>query len=255
MSQPACSRYREDLALLAGGDLPSGPERSAAESHAAGCDACARLLAALGGDLALVARAARQPDPQVAAASLVNAVLAHAAAEAVADGLYRPAAAPRRSDLGLAAFGRVAAAIALVAAAGFLGVSLLTHEQSQGPVAQVLEPAASPAAPAPQVAAADPVSLEAPAPGAPEAVPASPAFRPVRVHRAAGNAVTLEWEGDGRESVRDGGSKPYTVLASASARDFSKARPVLVAGRSLVSNDQLPALRRGDRSLTFFRVE
>ena len=262
-----CSLHRENLALRAGGDLPSGSEASALELHLQACEPCQGLQAALEGDRVLVARAARQPDPFADATSLVTPVLARAAAEALAEGSHRsPAAAPAR-DFGLAAFGRMAAAVAIVAAAALLGYGLLSHEAAQvpasvaarspaldmAPPSDLRNPAAAPLEPL-EIAAvpvAEIASADLPAgPG-----PASPQFRPVRVHRAGGPAVELEWDGDGRETAPGGVATPYKVLASASPRDFSGARPVLVAGRKLVTNSDLPSLRTADRSVTFFRVE
>ena len=74
--------------------------------------------------------------------------------------------------------------------------------------------------------------------------------------------MAIEWDSDGRESrgvaagsKREESAGAYKVLASASAKDFSGAEPVLVAGRSLVASGNLPSMRTPDRSLTFFRVE
>lgn len=254
----ACSRYHEDLALLAGGDLPQGAERSAAEAHAEGCAACAGLLRDLGADLAFLARASRIPEPDLAATSLVAPVLAHVAAEAVADGLFRPQTARRRSDLGLVAFGRIAATVAIVAAAGALGFSLLLQESGSRPATVASHvPVSVPAHPAATVQAA-PVTVAADIPTAAPRVPAREpvsADRPVRVHRAGGPAVALEWESDGREAGHGGSAGAYKVLASASPKDFTRAEPVLVAGMSLVAGSELPSMRTADRSITFFRVE
>lgn len=300
----SCRRYREDIALLvtgdlatggrvtgdhaageaAGEDLGGGAGAGELEAHLDSCESCAALLESLSGDQALFQRAARQPDGDRPA--LVAPVLAQAAAESLIAGTFRPPVAPRGGDLGLMNFGRVAAAVALVAAAGLLGYGVLSHGEAPGMQAtgadidEARAPAQSAqAAPATTSGAADAPSTPPPAsdvPGAPGASLASAggsaediaarrssdepssdaaqAFRPVRVHRAPGNAVTLEWDGDGREAGKDGAGA-YKVLASASPRDFSEARPVLVAGRNLVAGDGFPALRRGDRSVTYFRVE
>lgn len=268
MTLNACSRFREDLALLAGGDLPGGPERVAAEEHAEACGACGALLESLAGDVSLFARASRQPEPEIAAASLVAPVLAHAAADAVAEGTFRPARARRRSDLGLMAFGRIAAAVALVAASAALGLAFLAHEQpaavtAAAPWPRANDMTAQPAADMTAQPVVDVAALSAPSPLGVAEPPATGADavtvdRPVRVHRAGGAAVALEWESDGREAraaQTPGGEGAYKVLASASARDFSGAEPVLVAGRTLVAGSDLPSMRTTDRSLTFFRVE
>lgn len=257
MPTNACGRYRDDLALLAGGDLDLGAERDAVETHVAACDACAGLLSLMAGDRAWVARAAAEPEPSATTPSLVAPVLAHLAAAAVAEGLYRPPAARKRSDLGLMAFTRVAAAVALVSAAALLGWSILAHDAA---TTEALLPSEGEKLAGPQdlvAATASPVLAggnaiaDAPA----ESGAASVEFRPVRVHRAGGPAVSLEWESDGRETARVDGSSAYRVLASASPRDFTEARPVLVAGNSLVASLDLPSLRTPDRSVTYFRVE
>ncbi len=284
-----CSRHHENLALLASGDLLA-EDASSLDAHLALCAECTALAGDLAADQALFAAAARSPETQPIE-PLAPAVLARVAAETMADGLFRQPPTPsRRAPFGkltaggLASFGRVAAACLLVAAAGTLGYALLHADPSgegglvaegangavqtigqangaataadaadavAGPVEPPAHPVASAAGGQPPVLVA---SMASHAEGAGHAPVATENSRPVRVRRAGGPAVALDWDGDGREASEVAAS-PYKVLASASARDFSEARPVLVAGRSLVAGLDLPSLRTSDRAVTFFRVE
>ena len=211
-----CTKHRDEVALLAGGDLPFDLEQ-AVRSHLDGCAPCAALLSALAGDLAVVKAYALLP--QVAGAGLGAPVLARLAAEAHALPASRLPRAARSSDGGLMAFARAAAAVVAVVSAALLGLSALPSRHE----------------PASVVARAE--SL------------------PVQVHRTMGDALELAWTGDGREDAV-GAVGTYRVLASANPRDFSAARPVDVAGRRLVTDMSFPAASSGtDRRLTYFRVE
>jgi hypothetical protein len=229
-----CLRHEDDLALLAGGDLAQS-KADAVLAHASSCTACAALLRDLRADqgalASLRAGVAETPaaeGPQLGEGRMASSVMRRVEAmEALGSGL-----GGRRLLRGAS----VAAALVLVASVVAV-VRLTPRGASRGGDAK-------------PVAAQAQVVHEL----APETASAveTEDFRPVWVKKGPGQAVELTWQGDGRE---DADATTYKVLASASPRDFSSARPVEVAGNHLVATMALPALRAPDRSVTYFRVQ
>lgn len=228
MNRQACRGFEEDLALLAGGDLPDG-EASALRSHLGACSDCRNLLDALTGDLVLLSSLSAEDvlpsglaDEAEALGPAVVAELAQTGA-----GTVRPVAAVEA--------GNRAAATPLLAAlaAGLLVGAVLLLGPAQGPLSET--------------GAADAPLLASTSPAQPDV------YLPVRVsHGPVG--VELSWDGDGREGA--GGGHPYRVLASASPRDFTAGIEALeVAGKRLVATAALPTGRFGDRGVTYFRVQ
>lgn len=226
-----CHRFQDDLALLAGDDL--GVPAWELRAHVEGCEACRATLDRLRGMVDGVRRSA----PALAApqASLLPGVLAHLAADAHD---LRPDHR-REAPQALTPFiARAAAALLLVGATSWLGFELLERDGAAGQ-----EQASAVSATGAPIA-----SVEAPGAQAP---------RNVTIRKAAGEGLELTWDSDGREggAMDAQSARPYRVLASASPKDFSSARPVEVVGHRVVASMPLPSLRRADRSVTFFRVE
>lgn len=154
----ACSRHEDDLALLAGGDLPSGAVAAELELHVAACAPCRALLEGLKADQRAFSSAAAAPAP-------VSSVAAHVLADltaAPAATRFPSAAAPLvplRRWMG----GAAAAAVLLAGVAGLLALDRL-----------------------------------APAEGDAVVRAADPEFVPVEVRRTSSDAVELSWRADGR---------------------------------------------------------
>lgn len=216
-----CRRWEEELALLAGGDDLSPQAEAAASEHAAGCARCAELLAGLRADQDVLAELREAP---LEAAELTDVVLARLATLPASPRGARTWIRPAQAA-GLAAVAVLVGALALATGLG--------GPESMPPGLQL---------------GAGGAELSSEAPGA------DGESLPVRVRRAAGGAVEVTWSGDEREGAA-GAGQPYTVLASASAEDFTGARAVEVAGRSLVASGELPATRVADRRITYFRVQ
>jgi hypothetical protein len=267
----ACARHEEDLALLAGGDLPATAE-SSLRLHLEGCKACEALLVDLTADQCVIGRVANaqledaaQPDE---AMPVMAGVLARLAIEAHEDAVRRMApghgargmhgarTARQRRLSGLGAFGRAAAVVAIVVSASLLGLSALNLDDAGSPdLAQA-------GAPGPTGLAASGLAASGVAASglAQQGATAAPSTREpgiplgLRVRRAS-TGVELTWVGDGRESGRSGRVETYHVSASANPRDFSEGPPVEVAGRQLVADLPISATGSADRKLTYFRLE
>src|SRR5687768_10632971 len=173
----ACSPFRDEIALRAGGDEPSGPESVAVEAHLGACEPCRELLAELEAQGALVARIAETAWVREASAVSVAApVLAKLAVEAHQSRAQEARGPRQSSDGGLIAFGRAAAIAVVVTAAALVGLHSLAP--GDGPVAEVAEAGVATG----------------------KEMDGQPAF----VRRVAGEAVELTWAGDGRETGRQG---------------------------------------------------
>lgn len=272
----ACARHEEDLALLAGGDLPARAEAELRQ-HLDACTPCRGLLAGLEADQGVMVHlAAMQPDEAGSLdAPLTAAVLARLATEAHEEAVRRLAAGPapgfgssrQRRRIGLGAFGRAAAVVAVVVSASLLGLSALDLGGAAGPetilggaegsdevaLGRAADPSEIPAVPAvPEVVhdVVDVVQM------ASRALPARDSGIPLglRVRRASAG-VELTWVGDGRESGRSGSVGTYRVRASGDPRDLSQVPAVEVAGRQLVADLPVAVSRAADRKLTFFSLE
>lgn len=233
----ACPRNEEDLALLAGGDLSARGRAAELLDHVASCTGCAGLLEGLQGDQRAMSAAARFTGGAEAVASgLTESVMQALSVEPVAGlgGQFGSMTDPRRVAHAWQRVAGTAAAVLLVGsvvAAGVLSMSQSAPQVGSATPGPVATPMASTAAPSDEVV-----------------------DRPVWLRRAPGDGVELTWSGDGREGGSGAGST-YRVLASASARDFSSAKPVEVAGNHLVATMALPAGASAGRKVTYFRVQ
>jgi hypothetical protein len=258
-----CREHLEDLALLAGGDVPEATSHDL-RRHVAACEGCARMLGALEADQSALAAHAGMLHLDV------PPVLAGVMARVAADACLQPHGSSVRTSTraaALAPFARAAAVVLVVVGAAVLGLASL-HESvgpaADGHSAQALQVLGSvtttrelPAAGTPEAVLAH-SSLATPASAAPASVPSQESEKglPVFVRRSGGGGVILTWAGDGRESqAPPGRPSTYKVLASGTPAGFDDARPVEVAGSTLVASMGLPAARVNDRSITFFRVE
>lgn len=247
-----CTRYEDDLALLAGGDLEPRGRVDEVLGHVAACAHCRRLLADLQADqdvfagvtAVMAARAASMaadlpPVERGLSAAVLRRVEALEAfgpvVEAAPPSVGRAGRARHRR---LAYVGLAAAAVAVAFAWPLLAPHLPRRATPDTlPVAAAGQAATPEASPAVAAATTPPDTS-----------------RPIWVRKAQGAAVELVWAGDGREDA-PAGAEPYKVLASASPRDFTAARPVQVAGNRLVATMALPELRAADRKVTYFQVQ
>jgi len=239
-----CSQHLEDLALLAGGDLPEAASHEL-RRHVATCEGCARMLGELEGDQACLAACVGQ---HVDVSPVMGSVMARIAAESSLQAHGAVARPPARAAA-FAPFAGAAAVVLVVVGAAVLGVASL-HED-----AATADNGPAPVGVASSAVTADPrnlASMISPAAMTPQP---SETGLPMSVQRSGGGVV-LTWAGDGRERLAAPGHRStYEVRAASTPDGIESARPVEVAGSTLVASMELPAARFDDRSVTFFRVE
>lgn len=234
----ACTENRDDLALMAGGDLESPGRERRLREHVGACAGCLELLAQLSSDRELFA-AAGEAELAGSLPGLAADVVARLERDGEGAGLPARAGSRRR---GRAALWIEAAAVVLVAGlAGTWAVERLPLADGSA--------GAGPAVTA--VVADGGGALAGPS------VPADESL-PLTLRRGPGSVIELAWTGDGREAVSGVADRPgraYTVLASSSPEDFSGAEAIAVAGRRLVANGVGPARPVPGGSLTYYKVQ
>ena len=228
-----CTDHRDDLALLAGGDLADSEGGRSLKRHLAACEGCRALLGELQADLVALAEVSATAIEAQEGESLAGDVLRRLAATEFAP-TERPARESRRAPAGANLRAAAAVLVVVTAFAGSLALKVPLQDPAAPADAAVMDPAHDEIAPR----AAGPVD-----------------GLPIRVRRA-GAGLELEWTGDGRESALAGPATTYRVVASAFPNDFDGGRTVEVAGEHLMASGQpFPSRRLADRDLTYFRVE